>query len=515
VNKYGIHLPNGGNDWLADVLRLGVSHYTLLHTESWAVSRLREASPDGVILVRFYLPNWSARNPRDWAAECERLAQPTLGLGVHYTPANEQNLPSEGGGWTADCYQRIADWNDQWREEFQRRTGVGADRLHWPAFAYGHSDDQNDSGYVGFELCRPAVERYGVIDVHPYWFAAEQRRDRYYGHRFVLVHQLFPAKPIFCSEAGNFAVERPSTPDEIIDWFESLYEFPYVIGGTPFIFRDPTQAHQVNDWGRNREIERRVVVQPKRSVIFRWPESKPVAVRSDVQPKALQVIDGITVYDVRERYPETGIATDEDADGRYDRRDPTTIENLIVHNSETGEAHSLDEALRLADSIYTFHTGPERRWPAIAYHFLAFPFGLLWTNGLDVVSYHTAGQNARGVGICLLGNFENSPLPGWVPPALRAARRIVEQAAKHPVALYGHKEIAPASTEWCPTRRWSEWKRGIEMNTVSGDKAKVIDALNGIWHFLNQADAALGAARSDIQEVRKKIVELKVALGLQ
>ncbi len=518
MNKYGIHLPNGGSDWLDALLRLGVSHYTLLHTESWAVPRLREASPDGVILVRFYLPRWSERNPRDWAAECERLAQPTLGLGAHYTPANEQNLPEEGGGWSADWYKRIAEWNDRWREEFQRRTGVSADRLHWPAFAYGHSDDQNDYGYVGYEICRPAVERYGVIDVHPYWFQPEQRRNRYYGHRFILVHQLFPAKPIFCSEAGNFAVVRPSTPDEIIDWFESLYEFPYVLGGTPFIFRDPTGTHQQNDWGRSPEIERRVAAQPKRGVVFRWPEGKRVLYRKDVQPKALVVIDGVTVYDVRERYPETGIPTDQDADGKYDRRDPTTIENLIVHNSVTQEARSLDEALRLADAIHRFHTGPNRRWPAIGYHFLAFPGGILWVNDLKVVSYHTAGQNAKGVGLCLLGNFENRSLPDWVIPVIRAAKRLVEAFAKHPVALYGHKEIAPASTAWCPSRRWQEWKVMLEklvVERVSGDKEKVIDALNGVWYYLGAATVSLDSAKEALNKARAEIVELKQALGLE
>ncbi len=269
-NKLGIHLPNGQLRDYA-VYELGVSHYTMLHGELYLLPRTLEAS-DGVVLVRFYLPAWTERNPRQWAAECAGIwdsnAQLRQTERVHFTPANEMNLALEAFGAgqeyrqpeceTRGHYQRINDWLLAWLDEFARRTGCPAARLHWPAVAYGHSDDNPDRGFVGLEECRASVDAYGVLDCHPYWYVAGQIDSEWYGHRFVRLHGLFPDKPIFCSEAGNFNVTSPTTAGEIVSWFDSLYRYPYVIGGTPFIWEDPTGAHSPNDWSRNKAIGRAV-----------------------------------------------------------------------------------------------------------------------------------------------------------------------------------------------------------------------------------------------------------------
>ncbi|MFH0902261.1 MAG: hypothetical protein V2A73_16645, partial [Pseudomonadota bacterium] len=184
-------------------------------------------------------------------------------LGCHVTPANEQNLETEGGGWTAEWYTRINWWNLEWAAEFMAQTGCPKERLHWPAVAYGHSDDQNDLGYIGLDICRESIEAYGVLNSHPYWFAADQVLDRFRGHRFELLHDLFPDKPIFCAESGGMNVLRATAPAEIIQWFESLYAYDYVLAGTPFIAQDPTGQHSINDWSRRPEILQLVTAHPK------------------------------------------------------------------------------------------------------------------------------------------------------------------------------------------------------------------------------------------------------------
>jgi len=274
-NKWGSHLPNGplSND---AVWRMGVDNYTFLHPQADYAVTARAVSPHGILLCRFYLPNWWAKNPLEWARECaheytrERVSNGqsyTLSaLGVHVTAANEQNLALEGGGWEEGWYVRINEWNLIWVAEFRRLTGCPVERIHFPAFAYGHSDDLPDLGYVGMEICRPAIEACGVLDVHPYWIEADQVTSEFYGHRFKLAHALFPDMPIFCSELGNFDVIRGSSPDEFIQWFESIDELPYVLAGTPFIWEDPTRNFERNDWSRNGEIARRVTAHPKRLI---------------------------------------------------------------------------------------------------------------------------------------------------------------------------------------------------------------------------------------------------------
>ena len=262
-NKWGSHLPNG---LLRDdsVFRMGLANFMLLHLQAELAKRAREASPEGIVEVRFYLERWSDWDPVAWADYCadeytrDRGGWSLMSLGCHVTQANEQNLEAEGGGASYEWYTRINSWNLRWLVRFLERTGIPLAWCHHPAFAYGHSDDQNDYGFVGMELCRQAIEAHGVLDAHPYWFQNGQQRDKFYGHRFILAHELFPDKPIFCSEAGNFDVTRPTTPDEICDWFVSLYDFPYVLGGCPFIWEDPTGAHQQNDWSRNPAIAQRV-----------------------------------------------------------------------------------------------------------------------------------------------------------------------------------------------------------------------------------------------------------------
>lgn len=255
MNKYGIHLPNGDirNEAIFD---LGVSHFTLLHMQTKYIPRLRQVSPDGIILVRFYLPKWSDTDPASWAAECASLyyAGQMDKYNVHVTPANEMNLVEEGGGWSREWYERINNWLLIWISRFQSLTQTATERIHWPALAYGHSDDLNDDGYIGMEICRPSIEQYGILDVHPYWFKPEQVTDKYFGHRFRLANDRVFNKPIFLSETGNFAVDRESTTTEMLDWFKSLYNYPYVLGGTPFIWEDPTGAHSPNDWARNKEL---------------------------------------------------------------------------------------------------------------------------------------------------------------------------------------------------------------------------------------------------------------------
>jgi hypothetical protein len=286
--KAGIHFPNGGFANTLACIVLGWLHFVYLHEQAcWALA-MRMASPLGTILCRFYLPNWRQRDPRDWARECARwylmpITCPVTGrtftlkeLKIAVTPANEMNLAIEGGDDSRECYLAMNWWLLEWHDEFVRLTGISNELTHWPATAAGHSDDQDDKGYIGDELCRPSIERYGVKDVHVYWdegtvldlyetgqgFRRRDRKLELYGRqigggwRFQLTHERFPHKRLFISESGQFNVLAESAPAEFVAWFDSLAlpEFDYLDGATPFIWADPTHAHMNNDWSRNPKI---------------------------------------------------------------------------------------------------------------------------------------------------------------------------------------------------------------------------------------------------------------------
>src|SRR5262249_25124822 len=115
--------------------------------------------------------NWSARDPREVAAQANALARQFLAPTDFVTPANEMNLPVETAGRQAS-YEEIREWSARFAE--------GWDRLgHYsgpvsPALSPGHSEDQNDWGtpanpIIGYQILQPAWSRYDVIGAHCYW----------------------------------------------------------------------------------------------------------------------------------------------------------------------------------------------------------------------------------------------------------------------------------------------------------------------------------------------------------
>lgn len=181
-------------------------------------------------------------------------------------------------------------------------------------------------------------------------------------------------------------------------------------------------------------------------------------IHEQVYPTALAYpAEGLVLFDARDRYPEQP-----DADGKlYERRDPATIIDFVVHHAATPQASNLAGALAICDAIQRHHQDT-KGWPAIGYTMCAWPGGLLWVNGLNVVSYHVAYYNVASVGLCLLGDYEQAEYAPWIGNVVRAAKRWCELKVGHPLRLWGHAERNPASTAFCPSRNWQMWKAAIE-----------------------------------------------------
>ncbi|MGQ9458855.1 MAG: hypothetical protein ACUVS5_11320, partial [Anaerolineae bacterium] len=209
MNKVGIHCSNKMHRDLSRMVLLGGSHLTFLDEQRSLSVRLpgeperrllevwRERYPDGVMLMRVYTPDWTTLNPEEWAAHCVRLYDEVKHLTRHLTFANEQNLPDEAPSlashrppqsfWSREWYERIAAWNERVVDAL--RAARPEMVIHWPAFAPGHSEDQDDNGdgTVGLEICRRAVEKCDVLDVHCYWHNAAELSNpwEWTGGRFV------------------------------------------------------------------------------------------------------------------------------------------------------------------------------------------------------------------------------------------------------------------------------------------------------------------------------------------
>lgn len=277
---FGIHLPNGDMDLskFSDVV--GDGCYTLLHPQAGVLGELRRRQPSALVLVRMYTPNWCALDPRQWARDCAEVYRQVKGYTKHLTWANEQQLRDESGGVigadaghraTADDYRKIHTWNLAWLDEFKRQAGCADAILHYPAFATGHSDDQNDYGFVGLDICRPGIEQCHILDRHYYWDVNAGPEDKWGCQRIALAHALFPDHPIFVSEAGNFAVTDPRSPEQYAKAGYVWQALSYCLGWTYFIGADPTRAHQANDMSRNEDIFtalRNTTRMPKADILY-------------------------------------------------------------------------------------------------------------------------------------------------------------------------------------------------------------------------------------------------------
>lgn len=242
-NRWGIHAPNAGFRRMDDFYAAGFQNYTVLHVNADLVPLIREKYPHARILIRMYLQNWYATQPEEWARAVIENAERLRPFTNEITWANEQNLDLEGHPQGASMQQPVPPASlyqdiDVWNLEMIRRLRekIPWARLHYPAFANDHSDDKNQGGYVGLEICRASIERADVMDCHCYWRPDDGPLTLDGGQRFTYTHSYFPDKPIFISECGNFAVQDARSPDQYITFMHSLYHYPYVEGATFFIW---------------------------------------------------------------------------------------------------------------------------------------------------------------------------------------------------------------------------------------------------------------------------------------
>jgi hypothetical protein len=193
-----------------DLYSIHWGSFVVLHLNRGFVPDLRAHFPNATIVMRAYTPNWYAQDPVQWAQQIAAWATELRPHTVDWTFANEQNLSGEGHPKGApyngtpfppqQVYADINAWNLKVVQTL--RSLVPWVRIHWPALSQAHSDDKNDAGYVGFEICRPSIEACDVLDVHTYWNIGNPDgsvESPWYGRRYEKVRELFPNIPLYIS----------------------------------------------------------------------------------------------------------------------------------------------------------------------------------------------------------------------------------------------------------------------------------------------------------------------------
>lgn len=438
------------------LLAMGAQNYTVLHHNVQIARQIHDAYPDSLLLLRFYLRDWNKRDPREWAREAARTYRRGWDdITRHVTPANEMNLAWEGGGATRAWYEQINRWLLAWADEFRKHVPEAV--LHWPALAQGHQEDGRlpDGGeldWAGYSICGLSLDAYDVVDVHPYWgmggHGLWDHESRWYAWRFVHDRErFFSDKPVFISEAGNFAVTAPTTPEEMVYFFQRLGEYPYVLGATPFIWHSGPE-HKHNLWSRNPRIAEAVTRMFKPE--FEMPEFR----YEPPPPKGPQP----KLHGWRTVYQDLPHADNPPlrAGATTARQSLNKVQALVFHHfganmvQKPGNSYG-DTVLRYLHTVAKRHH--ERLgWPSIGYSYVIDRRGVIWWTAPSKWETVHAGNrhyNDVGIGIAFPADHRTTPLTQRQKEAAAWLIRRLEAIVGRPLELTYHQEVRDEFTE-CP-----------------------------------------------------------------
>lgn len=92
--------------------------------------------------------------------------------------------------------------------------------------------------------------------------------------------------------------------------------------------------------------------------------------------------------------------------------DPETVKFLLVHH--TASSNNYVDPRTVIQSTFSFHTGPAKRWPDVAYEFFVARDGSVWEGRAGairgpVTASATGGNQGFAQLVCLIGNFVDQP----------------------------------------------------------------------------------------------------------
>lgn len=155
---------------------------------------------------------------------------------------------------------------------------------------------------------------------------------------------------------------------------------------------------------------------------------------------------------------------------------PETVKFLLVHH--TASSNTVPDPRALIRQTYAFHTGPQKRWPDICYHFMIGPDGSIWETRAGslagpVVADATGGNQGYAQLVCLIGDFEGRAPTVAAQDSLM--RMLIFLADRYGV------DTDPAATTTFVSRGSNKFRAGttVTTSTVSGHRDVTYTACPG------------------------------------
>lgn len=151
---------------------------------------------------------------------------------------------------------------------------------------------------------------------------------------------------------------------------------------------------------------------------------------------------------------------------------------LLVHHTAGNTQHRPDDVPGILRGIYEFHTGPEKRWPDIAYNFLIDRYGVVWEGRAGSVAgavtpSATGGNQGFSQTVSLIGDF-TSTLP--TAEALRSLTGLLAWLSdRHGIAT------GPGARTTFTSRGSNRWPAGavVETATIAGHRSMSLTTCPG------------------------------------
>jgi N-acetylmuramoyl-L-alanine amidase len=176
----------------------------------------------------------------------------------------------------------------------------------------------------------------------------------------------------------------------------------------------------------------------------------------------------------------------------------SAVKVLLVHHSDSPNTYKAVAVPGLLRGFLGFHTGPEKKWPDVAYNFFVDRFGGVWegrAGSLDgpVAGSATGGNQGFSQLVCLVGTFQKDAPP---PAMLDSLERLLAGLSSH----YSMSADPEATTTFVSlgSNRWPAGKT-VTTRSIEGHRAMSQTTCPGDAGF-----ATLPSVRTAVQKLRKK-----------
>jgi N-acetyl-anhydromuramyl-L-alanine amidase AmpD len=168
--------------------------------------------------------------------------------------------------------------------------------------------------------------------------------------------------------------------------------------------------------------------------------------------------------------------------GKWAKRQLSEVTDITIHHGASSRTATIEDYNR-------WHT-QEKGWPSIGYHYVIDQKGNIFqTNYIDSLTYHNGFNNTYAIGVAMIGNFDEYPIPKAQKESLVYLIKFLKKKKALPKLkrLIGHKEYAGKTA--CPGRYtdMDELRKAVKMKGKSGAK---IYALTGrdVYYNFEEAD---------------------------